>query len=120
MCATFQNTANTMSITLVFTLVMGGHASSLPRALYGRLTQTRIPNAVARGSEPPPTATPFAAVPGMIQLGRSCLGERYIYEHGHPGLGRAALNRRQSGKPRPVTILHSEEEPSGTGRSVRL
>jgi MFS family permease len=70
MRATFQNTANTLSITLIFTMVVVGLASSLPRALYSGLTQAGIPNAVAQGvANLPPTAALFAAFLGYNPIG---------------------------------------------------
>ena len=70
MRSTFQNTANTLSITLIFTMVMVGLASSLPHALYGGLTQAGIPNAVAQGvANLPPTAALFAAFLGYNPIG---------------------------------------------------
>src|SRR5271157_1433323 len=43
MRATFQNTANTLSITLIFTMVTAGLAARLPAALYSGLTQAGLP-----------------------------------------------------------------------------
>ena len=65
MRATFQNTANTLSITLIFTVVIIGLAGSLPTTLYQGLSRAGIPaadaNMVARL---PPTAALFAAFLG--------------------------------------------------------
>jgi MFS family permease len=65
MRATFQNTANTISITWIFTMVTLGLASHLPTALYQGLTQAGIPNNVAHQvANLPPTAALFAAFLG--------------------------------------------------------
>jgi len=65
MRATFQNTANTMSITWIFTMVTIGLASHLPAALYQGLTQAGIPGGVAQQvANLPPTGALFAAFLG--------------------------------------------------------
>ena len=65
MRATFQNTANTISITWIFTMVTLGLASHLPTALFQGLTQAGIPNNVAHQvANLPPTAALFAAFLG--------------------------------------------------------
>ena len=65
MRATFQNTANTISITWIFTMVTLGLASHLPTSLYQGLTQAGIPNNVAHQvANLPPTAALFAAFLG--------------------------------------------------------
>lgn len=65
MRSTFQNTANTFSITLIFTLVTVGLAASLPHSLYTGLTQAGIPQQVATGiSHIPPIGALFAAFLG--------------------------------------------------------
>jgi EmrB/QacA subfamily drug resistance transporter len=65
MRATFQNTANTISITWIFTMVTIGLASHLPAAMYQGLTQAGISAAVAtRVSNLPPTGALFAAFLG--------------------------------------------------------
>jgi len=65
MRATFQNTANTLSITFIFTMVVAGLASRLPNALYGGLTQAGLPSAVAQAvANLPPSAALFAAFLG--------------------------------------------------------
>jgi hypothetical protein len=70
MRATFQNTANTLSITLIFTMVMAGLAVSLPKALNAGLTQAGIPTAVAaKVANLPPTAALFAAFLGYNPMG---------------------------------------------------
>ena len=65
MRATFQNTANTFSITLIFTVVIIGLAGSLPTTLYQGLSRAGIP-AVDAGmvANLPPTAALFAAFLG--------------------------------------------------------
>jgi MFS family permease len=65
MRATFQNTANTLSITLIFTVVIMGLAASLPTTLFQGLTRAGIP-AVDAGlvANIPPTAALFAAFLG--------------------------------------------------------
>ena len=69
MRSTFQNTATTLSITLIFTMVMAGLASTLPNALYTGLSQAGIPKAVAQGvANLPPTAALFAAFLGYNPL----------------------------------------------------
>jgi len=47
MRATFQNVASSLSLTLIFTLVVAGLSANLPRAMYGRLTAAGIPSGVA-------------------------------------------------------------------------
>lgn len=65
MRSTFQNTANTVSITLIFTMVTIGLASSLPRTLLQGLTQAGIPTNIAQGiAGLPPTSALFAAFLG--------------------------------------------------------
>ncbi len=65
MRATFQNTANTISITWIFTMVTIGLASHLPTALYQGLTQAGISSDVAtRVANLPPTGALFAAFLG--------------------------------------------------------
>ncbi len=70
MRSTFQNTANTLSITLIFTMVTAGLAVRLPAALYSGLTQAGLPGSAAQGiAELPPTAALFAAFLGYNPLG---------------------------------------------------
>ncbi len=70
MRATFQNTANTLSITLIFTMVTAGLATRLPVALYSGLTQAGLPGNAAQGiANLPPTAALFAAFLGYNPLG---------------------------------------------------
>ena len=65
MRATFQNTANTLSITLIFTIVTIGLAASLPTTLFQGLTQAGIPAVDAHMvANLPPTAALFAAFLG--------------------------------------------------------
>jgi MFS family permease len=65
MRSTFQNTANTLSITLIFTVVTVGLAARLPGTLYQGLTQAGIPAADAHTvANLPPTAAMFAAFLG--------------------------------------------------------
>ena len=65
MRATFQNTASTMSITWIFTMVTIGLAAHLPTAMYQGLTQAGVPSAVAsRVANLPPTGALFAAFLG--------------------------------------------------------
>jgi MFS family permease len=65
MRATFQNTANTVSITWIFTMVTIGLAAHLPAALYQGLTQAGIPgNAASQVANLPPTGALFAAFLG--------------------------------------------------------
>ena len=47
MRATFQNMANTLSITMIFTVVIVGLSSSLPKALFEGLTNAGIPVSAA-------------------------------------------------------------------------
>jgi hypothetical protein len=65
MRATFQNVASSLSLTLIFTLVVAGLSASLPGALYGRLTAAGIPTGVATQiSGIPPIGALFAAFLG--------------------------------------------------------
>ncbi|MGA2505792.1 MAG: MFS transporter, partial [Anaerolineales bacterium] len=70
MRSTFQNTANTLSITLIFTMVTAGLAARLPTALFSGLTQAGLPSNAAQGiANLPPTAALFAAFLGYNPLG---------------------------------------------------
>jgi len=70
MRSTFQNTANTLSITLIFTMVTAGLAARLPTALFSGLTQAGLPSDAAQGiANLPPTAALFAAFLGYNPLG---------------------------------------------------
>jgi EmrB/QacA subfamily drug resistance transporter len=70
MRSTFQNTANTLSITLIFMMVTAGLAASLPATLYRGLTQAGLPSSAAQGiANLPPTAALFAAFLGYNPLG---------------------------------------------------
>jgi MFS family permease len=65
MRATFQNVASSLSLTLIFTLVVAGLSASLPGALFGRLTAAGIPSGVATQiSGVPPVGALFAAFLG--------------------------------------------------------
>src|SRR5271157_850091 len=65
MRATFQNTASTLSITWIFTMVTIGLAAHLPTTLYQGLTQAGVPSNVAHQvANLPPTAALFAAFLG--------------------------------------------------------
>ena len=65
MRATFQNTANTISITWIFTMVTIGLAAHLPVALFQGLTQAGIPaNVATQVANLPPTGALFAAFLG--------------------------------------------------------
>jgi EmrB/QacA subfamily drug resistance transporter len=70
MRATFMNAANTLSITLIFTLVIIGLAQSLPNTLLNGLTQVGIPAAAAQQvANLPPTGALFAAFLGYNPMG---------------------------------------------------
>jgi EmrB/QacA subfamily drug resistance transporter len=70
MRATFQNTANTLSITMIFTMVTIGLAAHLPTALYQGLTRDGIPAATAQKvASLPPTGAMFAAFLGYNPMG---------------------------------------------------
>ena len=65
MRATFLNTANTLSMTMIFTVVTMGLAAHLPKALFQGLTSAGIPAAAARQvADLPPTGAIFAAFLG--------------------------------------------------------
>jgi MFS family permease len=65
MRATFQNVASSLSLTLIFTLVVAGLSASLPGALYGNLSAAGIPSGVATQiSGVPPVGALFAAFLG--------------------------------------------------------
>ena len=65
MRATFQNTANTLSITFIFTMLVAGLAVRLPTTLYGGLTQAGIPSGAARAvATLPPSSALFATFLG--------------------------------------------------------
>jgi MFS family permease len=65
MRATFQNVAMSLSMTLIFTLVIAGLSASLPGVLYGHLTAAGIPTPLASQlSGIPPISALFAAFLG--------------------------------------------------------
>jgi MFS family permease len=65
MRATFMNAANTLSITLIFTLVILGLAQSLPNTLLTGLTAVGVPASAAQlVANLPPTGALFAAFLG--------------------------------------------------------
>lgn len=65
MRATFQNVATSLSMTLIFTLVIAGLSRSLPGAMYGHLTAAGIPATMASGlSGISPIGALFAAFLG--------------------------------------------------------
>jgi MFS family permease len=65
MRATFQNTANTLSITMIFTMVTIGLAAQLPNALFQGLSRAGVPPAAAQQvAHLPPTGALFAAFLG--------------------------------------------------------
>jgi MFS family permease len=69
MLATFQNTANSLSITFIFTIVTIGLATSLPTTLFQGLTNAGIPAVDSRMvANIPPTAALFAAFLGYNPL----------------------------------------------------
>jgi MFS family permease len=70
MRSTFMNAANTLSITLIFTLVIIGLAQSLPNTLLSGLTQVGVPAAAAQQvANLPPTGALFAAFLGYNPMG---------------------------------------------------
>ncbi len=70
MRATFQNTATTLSITMIFTLLIVGLAANLPSTMYQGLTQAGIPAATAHQvASLPPTGALFAAFLGYNPMG---------------------------------------------------
>jgi MFS family permease len=65
MRATFQNVAQSLSMTLIFTLVIAGLSSSLPGALHGHLTSAGVPDGLATQlASLPPSGALFAAFLG--------------------------------------------------------
>ena len=65
MRATFQNTASTLSITLIFTIVIIGLSGSMPSVLYQGLSNAGVPAHDANQiSNLPPTSALFAAFLG--------------------------------------------------------
>ena len=65
MRATFQNVASSLSLTLIFTLVVAGLSTNLPGALYAHLTAAGVPSRVAtQVSGVPPVGALFAAFLG--------------------------------------------------------
>ena len=70
MRATFQNTANTLSIVLLFTLLTVGLSGPLPSALAGGLVRAGVPQAAAGAvSDIPPSGALFAMFLGYNPLG---------------------------------------------------
>jgi MFS family permease len=65
MRATFQNTASTLSIGVIFSMVTFGISKNMPSVFYAKLTHVGIPSAIAvHISHLPPTAALFAAFLG--------------------------------------------------------
>jgi MFS family permease len=80
MSATFQNSAQVLSIGIFFSLMIAGLSSKLPRSLYSGLTAHGVPAAAAtRVAHLPPVSTLFGAFLGYspVQhlLGPSVLGQ---------------------------------------------
>ncbi len=70
MRSTFQNVANTLSITVIFSLVTVGLAAKLPGTLDRGLTGVGVPASVAHTvATLPPTAALFAAFLGYNPMG---------------------------------------------------
>ena len=65
MRATFQNVAQSLSMTFVFTLVIAGLSARLPGAMFGHLTAAGVPDQLASQlSGIPPSGALFAAFLG--------------------------------------------------------
>jgi len=65
MRATFQNVAQSLSMTLIFTLVIAGLSARLPGAMFGHLTAAGVPDKLASSlSGLPPSGALFAAFLG--------------------------------------------------------
>jgi len=65
MRATFQNVAQSLSMTLIFTLVIAGLSTRLPGAMYGHLTSAGVPDQLAtKLAGLPPSGALFAAFLG--------------------------------------------------------
>ncbi len=70
MRAAFLNVGQSLSLTLVFTLVVMGLSANLPAALVGHLTAAGVPSAMAEGlSRIPPIGALFAAFLGYNPMG---------------------------------------------------
>jgi hypothetical protein len=70
MAATFQNSAQVLSIGIFFSLIIIGLSSSLPPALYHGLAVNGVPHAEAvRASHLPPVGSLFAAFLGYNPMG---------------------------------------------------
>ncbi len=79
MTATFQNSAQVLSIGIFFTLIITGLAAQLPEALYHGLTAQGVPaSAAARVSHLPPTGALFAAFLGYNPV-HSLLGPLLVH-----------------------------------------
>ncbi len=79
MTATFQNSAQVLSIGIFFTLIISGLAAQLPGALYHGLTAQGVPaSAAARISHLPPTGALFAAFLGYNPV-HSLLGPVLVH-----------------------------------------
>ncbi len=79
MTATFQNSAQVLSIGIFFTLIITGLAAQLPGALYHGLTAEGVPaTAAARISHLPPTGALFAAFLGYNPV-HSLLGPLLVH-----------------------------------------
>ena len=65
MRATFQNVAQSLSMTLIFTLVIAGLSAGLPSVMHGHLTAAGVPDQLAtKLSGIPPSGALFAAFLG--------------------------------------------------------
>jgi MFS family permease len=66
MRSTFQNSGTALSIGVVFTLMIAGLSSSLPRTLFSGLTRLGVPSGVAHQvASLPPVSSLFASVLGV-------------------------------------------------------
>jgi MFS family permease len=92
MSATFQNSAQVLSVGIFFTLMIVGLSASLPAALANGLITHGVPAAVAhRAAALPPVKVLFAAFLGYDPI-QSLVGQHVLATM--PASGRAALTGR--------------------------
>ncbi len=93
MRSTFQNSGTALSISVFFTLVIAGVASSLPAALQSGLLRAGAPHVVAaRLAGLPPVASMFGALLGVNPI-RHLLAQQHALHFLSPA-GRQALTGR--------------------------
>jgi hypothetical protein len=94
MRSTFQNSGTALSIGVVFSLMIAGLASSLPRTLTTGLQQQGVAHSVAQQiASLPPVSSLFAAVLGVNPIERLLSGSHVL--SALPAAHRAVLTGRE-------------------------